>query len=231
MNSLILFDIDATLVKTGGLGVRAMGLAGQELFGPAFSTDGLDFAGRIDPLLVRELFVANGVERGSTVEHDFRKAYARHLRFLFDRSDGHTALPGVDVLLRRLSSGHAAAIGLLTGNFAETGSLKLERCGIDPSQFTVAVWGDDSPHEPPARDHLPPVAFARFRERFGRSVDPSRVTIIGDTPHDVRCAKAGGCRALAVATGKFSILELEQSGPDKVVPDLSATDDLVGWLV
>ena len=230
MNALILFDIDATMVTTGGLGVRAMGLAGKQLFGDEFTTDGLDFAGRIDPLLVRELFANNRVARTPEAERAFRAAYGRHLASLFDRSSLHTALPGVGSLLDRLGDGKAGVLGVLTGNFAETGTLKLERCGIDPAQFAVAAWGDESPHEPPARDHLPAVALGRFVERFGRAVEPGRVTIIGDTPHDVRCARVHGCRSLAVATGKFSVEELERSGADRVVPDLTRTDDVVRWL-
>ena len=231
MNALLLFDIDGTMLATGGLGARGMEEAGKELFGPAFTAAGLDYAGRLDPLLVRELFVNNGVELSARNERAFRSMYARRLAVLFGESTGHRPLPGVHNLLDRLSSTAGdAAMGLLTGNFAETGSMKLRACGIDPSRFSVAAWGDDSPHNPPAREHLPPVAMKRYEERFGRACPPERVTLIGDTPHDVSCGKVHGCRVLAVGTGRFSVPELEQAGADWAVADLSDTGRISAWL-
>jgi phosphoglycolate phosphatase-like HAD superfamily hydrolase len=134
-------------------------------------------------------------------------------------------------VLGALGSHEAFTIGLLTGNFAETGRMKLTACGIDPEQFAVCAWGDESPHDPPERAHLPPVAMGRYRERYGRAIDPGRVTIIGDTPHDVRCALAHGCRALAVATGQHGVPELTAAGAHRSVSDLAATEDIVGWLL
>lgn len=231
MKSLILFDIDATLLATGGLGVRAMGRAGQKLFGPTFTTERLDFAGRLDPLLVRELFGMNGVERTDEAERAFRVAYRSELEALFAASSGHTALRGASELVDRLVRDGRVALGVLTGNFAETGTMKLAACGLDPGVFKVSVWGDDSPHDPPARDHLPVVAMSRFHETYGRAVDPARVTIIGDTPHDVRCAKVNGCRVLGVATGRYSLDDLNRAGADRSVPDLSDTEGLAAWLL
>lgn len=231
MTELILFDIDATLLLTGGAGMTAIGEAGRTLYGPHFTTEGIQFAGRLDPLLVDELFTRHNVERTTENRSQYRTTYARHLEERLAKSAAPAALPGTIELVLRLHERPSPRLGLLTGNFAETGSMKLRRCGFDPGWFPISVWGDDSPHTPPARDHLPVVAFERFKAAHGRSPDPARVTIIGDTPHDVRCAKVNGCRALAVATGSFSRQALLDAGADRVVDTLSATDDLAHWLV
>lgn len=142
------------------------------------------------------------------------------------------ALPGVMGLLERLESAQPRPVlGLLTGNFEETGRIKLAAAGINADRFAVRVWGDDSPHETPARDHLPPVGMSRASELMGREVAASEVTIVGDTVHDVACARAHGCRVLAVATGWTSADELHRAGADRVVEDLTGTDDVAGWLM
>lgn len=227
---LIFFDIDATMITTGGAGIRAMVAAGRELFGPHFTAEGIPVAGRLDPLIMGEMLDAAAIPRSPENVASFRRSYARHLASHLDPQRGG-ALPGVLPLLDALRTRHDATLGVLTGNFEETGSLKLRHCGIDPAQFLVAVWGDDSPHHPPAREHLPGVGLDRYRARFGRPIAPQRVVVIGDTPHDVSCAKAHGCRSLAVATGSFTVQQLEEAGADAVVPTLERTHELVEWLM
>ncbi len=230
MRPLVLFDIDATLLKTDGAGVAAMGDAGRELFGSGFTTAGIDFAGRLDVLLFRELFVRNGVEPTPAAAAQLRRTYVDHLRLRLSASTTARALPGAAELVDALRGSGSHELGILTGNFQESGSMKLTRCGLDPSWFPIGAWGDDSPHDPPDRAHLPPVAMRRYRERFGWEVDPSHVTIIGDTPHDVRCARVNGCRCIAVATGAFGAPELATIGADWVVQDLRDTAHLLGIL-
>jgi phosphoglycolate phosphatase-like HAD superfamily hydrolase len=121
-------------------------------------------------------------------------------------------------------------LGLLTGNYPETGAIKLRASGIDPDAFPIQVWGCDSPHSPPARDHLPPVGMRRYRERYARELDPADVTIIGDTPHDIACARAHGCRSVGVATGQFSVEQLLAAGADIAWPTLSNTNEVTAWL-
>ena len=225
---LLLFDIDATLISTSGVGIRAMEAAGRELFGPAFTSTGVEYAGRLDPLIVRDLLIANGLPDSAANAAKLREGYRRHLTEKLPQTPTARSLPGVPQLLDLLQQ--RATLGLLTGNYADTGSIKLRACGIDPSRFPIAAWGDESPHDPPDRTHLPPVALARFRARFGRDVDPARCAIIGDTPHDVRCAKVNGLRALAVATGMFSI-DGRQAGADLVLPDLSDAAAAADWLL
>jgi phosphoglycolate phosphatase-like HAD superfamily hydrolase len=204
--------------------------AGRELFGARFTAEGIHFAGRLDPLILDDMLAASGVEVSRPNADALRRAYPRHLERELAKGSGR-ALPGVLALLDVLGRESSAALGLLTGNFAETGCMKLRACGIDPDRFAIQVWGDDSPHDPPCRDHLPGVGLSRYEQRFGRATDPRRVTIIGDTPHDVSCARAHGCRALGVATGQFSIEQLLGAGADRVVANLSETGSIADWLL
>ena len=228
---LILFDIDATLISTSGVGIRAMEEAGRELFGPAFTSTGVEYAGRLDPLIVRDLLIANGLEPSAANMRTLRNGYRTHLTQKLPTATTARALPGVPALLDALEHGNRAALGLLTGNYQDTGSLKLRACGINPERFPISAWGDESPHDPPDRAHLPPVALARYRARFNRDAEPHRCAIIGDTPHDIRCAKANGLRALAVATGMFNVEALSAAGADRVVPDLADTASVTDWLL
>lgn len=229
---LILFDIDATLISTSGVGIRAMEDAARSLFHPDFTADHIEYAGRLDPLIIADYFAAAKRPRTSESLAAFRSAYGSHLATRL-REPGVVAksLPGVPALLQALRSNQSATLGLLTGNFRETGSLKLRMCGIEPDGFPIRVWGDESPHEPPSREHLPAIALERFRVLRSRPADPAQVTVIGDTPHDVRCAKVNGCRCLAVATGRFSVDELNAAGADLAVEDLSSTRGILDWLL
>jgi phosphoglycolate phosphatase len=228
---LVFFDIDATLITTSLSGIAAMGDAGRELFGAGFGVEGVEFAGRLDPLIVADLLRRNGVEVSAATVAAFRDGYRRHLGpRLTDRSKCR-ALPGVMDLLEALRGRDDVALGLLTGNYPETGSMKLRACGIDPEWFPVRVWGDDSPHEPPSRDHLPGVGLERYREARGYELDGSRAVVIGDTPHDVACAKAHGCRSLGVATGSFGVEALREAGANLALRDLSDTQRTVRWLL
>jgi phosphoglycolate phosphatase len=235
---LILFDIDATLLVSSRSGVYAMQDAGRELFGSHFVFEGVDFAGRLDPLILRDLFSVNKVEPTADNFEAMRWAYGEHLRRRIAVPNTARALPGVHALLDALRPRTDLTLGLLTGNFAETGSLKLRAVGIDPDDFPIQAWGDLSPHNPPSRDHLVPVAFEQVRrlsataQRLSSngSVDPRRVLVIGDTPHDVQCAKAHNCRSLAVATGLHSVELLRSTGADHVVSDLSDTAAIMEFI-
>ncbi|MBX3386482.1 MAG: HAD hydrolase-like protein [Phycisphaeraceae bacterium] len=230
MAKLVLFDIDATLITTAGLGVRAMVQAGHALFGPGFHADGLQFGGGLDPVLIREMFRVSGVQPTADRVSQFRERYERELAELLVAAPVKRALPGVANLLSTLRAVDGTVVGLLTGNFEPTGLMKLEACGIPTTQFAVRVWGDDSPHDPPDRAHLPPVAMERYARLTASRIDSREVVIIGDTPHDVRAARESGCRSLGVATGRHGVEELSHCGADRVVPDLSQTDELVRWI-
>jgi phosphoglycolate phosphatase len=238
---LILFDIDATLIKTQGVGLQAMVEAGQRLFGPQFNAEGIDVSGRLDPLIIGEMLrkadQAWEGDAGRRNAKQLREAYASLLPAYLKPGIGR-ALPGVFRLLEELervhihqAPGQSATLGLLTGNFAETGVVKLRSCGIEPERFVIQVWGDESPEEPPSRNQLPGVALARFLALHGEEAPRDQSTVIGDTPHDIACAKAHGLRSLGVGTGQYSVDALLASGADRAVADLSQWEEISRWLM
>lgn len=228
---LILFDIDMTLVASDGAGFRAMLAAGQELFGDSFTGEGVSFGGRLDPLIIADLLAASGVEPSRHAHAAMREGYVRHLTRIFERPDVARPLPGSMGLVERLRHERGVVLGVLTGNFPESGDLKLRAAGFDLSHFPVRVWGSDSPHEPPSRNHLPEVAMKVYERVMGRAIGGEDVVIIGDTIHDIACGRACGCRTLGVATGHTSRDELAGSSADMVVDDLSNTEGVVRWLM
>ncbi|HYD02055.1 MAG TPA: haloacid dehalogenase-like hydrolase [Phycisphaerales bacterium] len=235
---LILFDIDATLVLTSRSGLWAMELAGQELFGDNFLIRDVEFAGRLDTLIIPEIFERSAVPVTPENLARYKARYAELLeQRLADPGVVKTVLPGVRELLAEIGSRRAAGVdvtvGLLTGNYEHTGRMKLRHCGLDLSPFVVNAFADDAFHPHGSRDDLPPVALRRYRERHGREADPSRTVIIGDSPADVRCAKVNGCRALAVATGVHSLEQLRACtphAPDLAVQSLADTAAVAAWM-
>ena len=223
---LILFDIDGTLLMTQGAGTRSMLAAARELYGDAFSFDGVEVAGRIDPLIWADVARANGIADPQAHHDRFRAAYARHLERRLAAENTVTALPGVTALLEALRA-EGIALGLLTGNYPEAGLLKLRCAGLDPEFFAVAAWGCDALD----RRGLAPLAIERHRERSGEALRPRQVLVIGDTPNDVDCAAACGCRSLAVATGGFPRAQLAGCGADLAVDDLTDTPGLLAWML
>jgi phosphoglycolate phosphatase-like HAD superfamily hydrolase len=223
---LILFDIDGTILITKSAGIHAMRDAGRELFGKHFTIDGVEFSGRLDSLIWKDLTRINNVDN-SQVEHDrFRTAYGRHLTRRLTTNPTAMLLPGVKDLVHELVDVDHATVGLLTGNYPETGRLKIQQAGLDPDLFRVAAWGIDGQ----TRRCLPPVAMKRHEHLTGQVLRGDEVIIIGDTPHDIDCAKANDCRSIGVATGAFSLDELQQSGADLAVETLADTQAVLRWM-
>ena len=224
---LILFDIDGTILLTKSAGVHAMRDAGRELFGEHFTIDGCEFSGRLDSLIWNDLTRINNVEN-SQAEHDrFRTTYGRHLTHRLTTNPTAMLLPGVKDLVHELVDVDHATVGLLTGNYPETGRLKIQQAGLDPDLFRVAAWGIDGQ----SRRSLPPVAMKRHEQLTGRVLRGEKVIIIGDTPHDIDCAKANGCRSIGVATGAFTLDDLQTSGADLAVETLADTQAMMRWML
>ncbi len=220
---LILFDIDGTLLLTRGAGIYALTTALREAYDhETLSAEGVDTAGRLDPLIVDDVLRANGLDPDAARFGRFAERYAHHLGATLNAGNVER-LPGALELVETLRA-QEAALGLLTGNLPETGRLKIAAAGFDPTWFPVGAWGVDGAH----RRDLPPVAVDRHHALTGVRKRFDEVLIIGDTPHDVDCAKAHGCRCLAVTTGKYAAAELSEA--DRVVDSLAATDDLAAWM-
>lgn len=224
---LILFDIDGTLLVTQRAGTQSMLAAARELFGDHFTFDGVAVGGRLDPLIWADVARANGIEDPAAHHDRFRATYLRHFQERLARDPTVTALPGVTELIEALLQEPDTCLGLLTGNYPETGRMKIEAAGLDLDSFAVAVWGVDGAH----RRELPVVAMERYATHTGRTIEPRDVVIIGDTLHDIDCARANGCRSLAVATGVCTAAELAAQEPDLLVADLSDTPSILAWVL
>ena len=225
---LILFDVDATLITTSRTGLQAMGLAGRAAFGDSFDEHRVEYAGRLDPLIIADLLTSHDQPVTPESVESFRAGYREHLSQLVVQPGMARPCPGIVELLDAIEADGGFTLGLLTGNYPDTGAIKLRAAGIDPERFPVTVWGSDSPHDPPAREHLPAVGLARYRDRFERDVPADRTLIVGDTPHDVSCARAHGCRVLAVGTGSFGAEHMPEA--DGYFDDLSRTEEVLDWI-
>jgi phosphoglycolate phosphatase-like HAD superfamily hydrolase len=136
-------------------------------------------------------------------------------------------MPGVPALLDRLEREPRVVLGLLTGNLARGAALKLRAGGIDPGRFVVGAYGSDSAHRPA----LPPIAASRAKRVLGRVPQGHEVVIIGDTPADVACGASLGARALAVATGGYTVEQLAACGPYAAFTDLTDGDAVMAAIL
>jgi phosphoglycolate phosphatase-like HAD superfamily hydrolase len=214
---LILFDVDGTLMLSGGAGVRAMNRAFEGLFGVPNAFEHVPMAGRTDQAIVLDALARHGVAPDDNWLFAFRDAYCARLREEIERPAPRKQLmPGVRALLDLLAARADLAVGLLTGNFAEGARIKLAYFDL-ARHFDWGAFGDDAVD----RNALVPIALARAAARGAAPVDPCRVFVVGDTPLDVECALAAGVRAVAVATGPYDVAALHASGAHDVFADLS----------
>jgi phosphoglycolate phosphatase-like HAD superfamily hydrolase len=195
--------------------------------GRTFSFEGIPVAGRLDVLIWRDLLARHGLKHDDALHGRFRERYGHHLQRRLGVTHTARALNGVTGLIGALVHEPNVTLGILTGNYELTGRLKVERAGIPTVQFTANAWADDGD----SRRALTPVAMRRCAERRGHEIAPHDVVVIGDTPHDIDCAHAHGCRALAVATGGSSADELRAHSADLVVDDLSDSAALARWIL
>ena len=215
---LFLFDIDGTLVTARGAGRAALAPALTETYGTAGEIDRYDFRGKTDPRIVFDLMRGAGVA-DDVIETRMSAcfdAYIAHLQRRIGDGSGVLLLPGVGDVVRALSARDDALVGLLTGNIEAGARVKLGATGLFPL-FRVGAFGSDSMD----RRRLPEVACERARAVAGREFPFERVTIIGDTPLDVDCARACGAVAVAVATGYHLHDELAACAPDLLFADFS----------
>ncbi|HWQ00303.1 MAG TPA: HAD family hydrolase [Vicinamibacterales bacterium] len=226
MRRLLLFDVDGTLVLTGGAGLRAMDRAFQEVFGPAGAFAGVAFHGRTDRSILADALARLGLEARDGQAERFRAAYCAALREeILKPGPRKGVLPGVRPLLERLSARDDAFTALLTGNYAEGARVKLEHFDLW-RYFRCGAFADDSAE----RNDLVAVAVERARACGLPPLGRSDVIVIGDTPLDIACAAAAGVRSVAVATGGYDVDALRRAGADVVFPDLGDTEAVLAAL-
>jgi phosphoglycolate phosphatase-like HAD superfamily hydrolase len=224
---LLLFDIDGTMLLTGGTGMAAMAHVATQLFGDAFSWEGVNPAGHLDPLIFAEAAANNGLAPNDEHHRTFRDAYLRQLRVSLDANrDKVRCMPGIAQTLALLRQREDVVLGLVTGNYSDAVPIKLAAIAVDPQWFTITAFGDEAATRPAMVE----LALRRYADMFGEVIDPHRAIIIGDTPRDIDCAHAHGCRCLAVATGRFSLDELRRAGADVAVSDLADPSPLLALL-
>ena len=213
---LVLFDVDGTLIRTGGAGVQAFARALEAAFGVPNGTARLKFGGRTDVSLVRELFSHHQIEASAKNFQRFFEAYIFWLQKLMLECAGGVC-SGVPEFYRAMETRpQPPLIGLLTGNIRMGAQIKLQRYQWW-EKFPFGGFGDD--HED--RAQIAAIALQRGSQRLGRPLRGGEVLVIGDTPLDIACARAVGAKVLAVATGSFSVEKLREHQPDWAVEDLS----------
>jgi phosphoglycolate phosphatase len=225
---LFLFDIDGTILTARGTGRAALGRALQATYGTAGAIDRYDFRGKTDPRIVSDLMEAAGIPAATVAARlaTCFDVYVRELAALLADGARVQLLPGVDGVVRALAASPRAVLGLLTGNIEAGARLKLAPTGLSPL-FRLGAFGSDDAD----RRRLPAIACERARALVGRRFAFDRVTIIGDTPLDVDCARACGARAVVVATGQHAADELAACTPDLLFADLSDVRSVVAALL
>lgn len=220
MRKLVLFDIDGTLVLTGGAGLRAMNLACADIAGHADALADIPVAGRTDRIILTDVVGRLGHELDEDLLAELRGRYLEHLREEIERPGrgAKAVMPGVRELLDALDTRADVFVGLLTGNFEEGARIKLGHFDLW-RYFRCGAFGDDAAD----RNALVPFALERARQQGLPDLSAEHILVVGDTPHDVACARAVGALPVGVATGGFTVDQLRQSGADIVFEDLSDT--------
>jgi len=226
--TLLLFDIDGTLVLTGRAGMRAMVATFEDLFGVPDAFRDLSMGGRTDSWLLS--FALSRWDIEDTPEHHawFREAYLPRLAEEMQQPGTGTkgVMPGVRPLLDAVQAHPEMHVALLTGNYRDAAAIKLRHFSLW-DYFAFGAFSDDAAD----RNLLVPIARTRAREQGVPEAACARVVVIGDTPHDVMCAVAAGARSVAVATGGHRSAELALAGADVVLEDLSDTERVLGLLL
>jgi phosphoglycolate phosphatase-like HAD superfamily hydrolase len=227
---LVLFDVDLTLVMSGPAGREVFDEAIAAALGRPPGEHGVLMAGKTDPQIAAEILTFAEV---AEEHHDAHlpvvlQALEDGLAAVADRigEEGH-ALPGVPDLLRRLADLPGVVTTVLTGNIKANALVKLAAFGLDRwLDLSIGAYGSDSA----VRADLVPIARRRAERRYGRPFPPERTWVVGDTPLDLACARAGGARCLLVATGHYPYADLAAAGADAVLTDLSDTHAIVRLL-
>ena len=221
---LLLFDIDGTLVNTGGAGVQSLKTIVRNRFGAEDDLRDIEIAGKTDRAIIRDILRKYEIEPTEQNIFLFAEQYIRELPLSLSRSEGR-ALPGIRPLLERLKPRPHIVLALLTGNLQDGAKLKLQHYGLWDF-FEFGAFADDH-HD---RNELGSFAKKRAQAKHDHDFDAADIDVIGDTNHDIACGRAFGARTIAVATGSWSGERLQTCAPDFLFGDLSNTDEVIAKL-
>lgn len=226
---LVLFDIDGTLLNSGGMGRAAM----QRALGLVFGSPGnpsYRYDGKTDKQIVRDVMRMEG---HSDQHIDSRMTHLIEL-YLEGLREGAKSgkfnvrpLDGVPEILDALDNRDDVILGLLTGNVEPGARIKLKAAGIDPDRFRINAFGSDHEHRP----ELPAIAQRRAGETLGLDITGDRLVVIGDTPADIECGRSLGAKAIGVASGHYTVEQLQSHRPHAVFPSLADTRQVLDTIV
>jgi phosphoglycolate phosphatase len=228
---LILWDVDGTLVFAGGVAGKAFSTAVASVLGKDPGEHGVSMSGKTDPQIALEILGTLALS-SDEAERELPMVLAELERELeaaeqIVRETGHVH-PGVRELLSRLHQMPGVIQSVLTGNLAANAKLKVAAFGLDRwLDLEIGAFGSDNAD----RSELVQIALQRARAVRGLTVDPEDSWVVGDTPLDLACARAGGSRCLLVGTGRYPLEELEGLSADVVLPDLADTDRVLRVLL
>lgn len=227
---LVLWDVDGTLLTTSGIAQQAFDIAVEHALGRPAGDHAVRMSGKTDVGIAMEILAFAGLneadiaDRLPVVVARLEAELAGAAQLVRDQGQ---LKPGVEKLLARLHDERHVLQALLTGNTAANAALKVGAFDLDRFlDLEVGAYGSDH-HD---RGQLVPVALERAERLRGRRFHPGQVWVVGDTPRDLACARAGGARCLLVATGKFGVDDLAAAGPDEVAADLADTDGVFALL-
>jgi len=214
---IVLFDIDGTLLHSGGAGKAAMEFALRQTYAIENILETVSYSGRTDQAISHDLLTVHGVE---PTDQNRKRLCRAYLNALPEKLLAYTTLlcPGIPELLACMRDHPDVALGLLTGNAVEGARLKLAHVGLW-DYFSFGGYGDVHFE----RDEVARDALRNAITAIPVAGESHEVYVIGDTPLDVRCARAIGAKAIAVATGWHELAELEACRPDLCYRDLSDT--------
>lgn len=221
---LVLWDVDYTLADTGGVGRLLYQQVFAEMFGGELPRPG-SMAGRTDRAIVLEVLTRAGLADPGRHVPDFEALLARRAAGVAGlmRQQGR-ALPGAAQAIAQLAARPEVVQSLLTGNIRQLAEVKVGELGLSCHlDLEIGAYGDASA----VRAELVPLARSRAAAAYRQDFAGHRTILVGDTPHDVAAALANGARAVGVATGSFSVAQLEAAGAHAVLADLADTAQAV----
>ena len=214
---LLLFDVDGTLILTGGLAAGLMAEAVSLVIGFPIQWSIKDFVGNTDRSIIQTLLRRNGAIEPMLADmtENVLDMYLTNLKMKLKDNSVVQILPGVKTLLRTLKKNNRFALGLLTGNVEVGARIKLAKSKII-NYFPIGAFGDDALK----RENLPPFAIQRAEKYYNCFFDKKDIWIIGDSINDIKCAQMNHLRSFSVASGHMKLAELQSYRPTVVVPDL-----------